>query len=224
MPKWVRVFLLCICAVVAVACTDLPDTHVYDRTASYQILNKEKIETIGKPDNQGRQFCSHLEAVSRDKSRSHRSAGWILGFLAFLFTALGAGLGACELPDNKRQKMIYRMIVVGSPVLAAACAHLSSGQFDMAANANSTAYAAASAVLLDDDRNASAACNTAIAAWNSNNSISNRAFTEKLLEVMKGEQRAPEPRVPSDGRTGTAPSPSPSTTPAAPDGNTQGAK
>jgi hypothetical protein len=223
MPKWVRVFLLCVCAMVAVACTDLPDTHVYDRTSSYQILNKERLETIGRPENQGRHFCSHLEAVSRDKSRTHRSWGWTLGFLAFIFTALGAGLGACELPDNKRQKLYYRMIVVGSPVLAAACAHISSGQFDMASNANSTAYAAASAVLLDNDQNASAACNTAIAAWNSNNSISNRAFTEKLLEVMKGEQRAPDPRLPSEGRTGTSPQPASSTAPTTPD-NTQGAK
>jgi hypothetical protein len=192
MPNWGRVLLLCICALVTSACTDLPDTHVYDRTVPYQYMDKNKLESVGKPENQGREFCSHLETVSRQKSRTHRSWGWSLGALAFLMMALGAGLGAGDVPSDEKWKRIYRVVVVALPVSAAAAAHLSSGQFDMASNANTTAYTAASAVLLDDDRRASAGCNTAIAVWNSNNSISNRAFTEKLLEVMKGEQRPME--------------------------------
>jgi hypothetical protein len=163
---------------VCQACS-LPLAHIYtDGRGGY--VNEGYAPEGGKPgvpgdpSQQGRDFCRDLEDHLRSRAAQQLVTGWTFG----IFAVLAVGAGTILTATTPKDPSSGRLIVNASlPVLGAALGYLAFGEFTREKNASEIAGTAASAINLKDPE-ANAACNNALAAWDTSRPDSNKILTD----------------------------------------------
>ena len=144
---------------------------------------------------EGVDFCQDLARRGRKNAIQHKYAGITFGALALAAAGTGIAVGAAGEPTA--DKAVYKVTIAAAPLLAGLLTYLAKGQLDMSENSFTLAGASTLAMTKQNQREASDACNSALASWEQNSVSGEQALTQAIAE-MKEERKAREKKAADD--------------------------